>query len=49
MEDDQNKAENIADADEHDLQKEKERELGILESVLGTPFKMKSQETKTSK
>jgi len=39
----------VVEGDECDLQKEKEKQLDILESVLGRPLTVKSQETKTTK
>lgn len=43
------KSEVIKGTDECNLQKEKEKQLDILESILGTPFTVKSQETKSAK
>lgn len=37
-----------AGVDQCDLQKEKERQLDILESILGAPVTVKNQETKTT-
>lgn len=39
----------VENTDECNLQKEKERELDILESILGTPFTVRNQETKPIK
>lgn len=39
----------IKSTDECNLQKEKEKQLDILESILGTPLIIKSQETKSAK
>lgn len=39
----------VVEGDECNLQKEKERQLDILESILGTPLNVKSQETKPAK
>lgn len=39
----------VKDTDECNLQKEKEKQLDILESILGTPLTVKSQGTKSAK
>jgi len=39
----------VEDTDEYNLQKEKERQLDILESILGTPLTTKNQEIKPIK
>lgn len=39
----------VEDINECDLQKEKEKQLDILESILGAPLTVKNQETKTAK
>lgn len=51
MEDDRQTEESkpVEGTDECDLQKEKERQLDILESILGTPLTTKNQETKPTK
>ncbi|KMQ95446.1 putative rna-binding protein [Lasius niger] len=43
------KTELVEGINEYDLQKEKERQLDILESILGTPLTVKNQETKAAK
>ncbi|XP_029176004.1 nucleolar protein 8-like [Nylanderia fulva] len=43
------KTELVEDNNECDLQKEKEKQLDILESILGTPLTVKNQEIKTTK
>lgn len=48
--DDQTEKTELAEGiNEYDLQKEKERQLDILESILGTPLTVKNQETKAAK
>lgn len=51
MEDDRQTEESkvVEGTDECDLQKEKEKQLDILESILGTPLTVKNQETKPTK
>lgn len=39
----------VVEDNECNLQREKERQLDILESILGTPLTVKSQETKPTK
>lgn len=39
----------VEDTDEFDLQKEKEKQLDILESILGTPLAVKKQERQSTK
>lgn len=39
----------VEDTDEFDLQKEKEKQLDILESILGMPLTVKNQETQSTK
>lgn len=43
------KIELVEDINEYDLQKEKEKQLDILESILGTPLTVQNQETKIAK
>lgn len=50
VKDDQSiKTEHVESINECDLQKEKEQQLDILESILGTPLTVNDQETKTAK